>query len=163
MRSAVRSPSPLITNILAWPVGQRLRRLESALPDPSRLRLERIAEEGGMVLSVASSGDSADCPSCRRPTRSVHSRYERKLRDLPWHGLLVQVRLRVRRFRCRSPECRRKIFVERLAAVASAYGRQTARLAETLRLLGYALEAKAAPAWPRASASAPVPIRCSAA
>lgn len=96
-----------------------------------------------MILTVAASSRTSVCPLCRRASRSVHSRYERRLRDLPWHGVAVQLQLRVRRFRCRTAGCRRKIFVERLAQVALAHGRQTARFSETLRMLGYALGGEA--------------------
>ena len=96
-----------------------------------------------MVVTVAACACAAVCPLCRRSSRSVHSRYERRLRDLPWHGLAVQLKLRIRRFRCRTAGCPRKIFVERLPRVALPYGRQTARFSETLRILGYALGGEA--------------------
>ena len=43
----------------------------------------------------------------------------------------------VGRFRCRNASCQRKIFCERLPCVARAYGRQTERAAEIIRLVGY--------------------------
>ncbi len=96
-----------------------------------------------MIVTVAACAYAAVCPLCRRSSRSVHSRYERRLRDLPSHGVAVQLKLRVRRFRCRTAGCPRKIFVERLPRVALPYGRQTARFSETLRILGYALGGEA--------------------
>jgi hypothetical protein len=47
--------------------------------------------------------------------------------------------LRVRRDRCRYRNCPRKIFTERLPRVARSYSRHTARLAEIVRLVGYAV------------------------
>jgi len=47
--------------------------------------------------------------------------------------------LQTRRFRCRNKVCDRKIFAERLAAVASPKARETARLCEIVGLVGYAL------------------------
>src|SRR3989442_7880609 len=65
-----------------------------------------------------------------------HSHYVRRLQDLPWQGLSVQIHLRVRRFRCRNPDCQRKVFTERVEGVPP-YLRQTSRLAEIVRLVGY--------------------------
>ena len=41
------------------------------------------------------------------------------------------------RFRCRNSSCPRKIFCERLPGIARAYGRQTERASEIVRLIGY--------------------------
>lgn len=49
----------------------------------------------------------------------------------------MQLWLTVRRFRCRNVACLRKIFCERLPQVAPAYGRQTGRTSEIVRLVGY--------------------------
>jgi transposase len=73
----------------------------------------------------------------------VHSRYRRILRDLPWQGSAVELHIELRRFRCRVRDCPRKTFVERLPLVMAAHGRQTARLSETLRLIGYVLGGEA--------------------
>jgi transposase len=43
----------------------------------------------------------------------------------------------VGRFRCRNSSCPRKIFCERLPQIARAYGRQTERAAEIVRLIGH--------------------------
>ena len=51
--------------------------------------------------------------------------------------MAVQVWLTVGRFRCQNKSCTRKIFCERLPGVARAYGRQTDRAAEIVRLVGY--------------------------
>src|SRR5260370_42637888 len=40
------------------------------------------------------------CPDCGRQSTRVHSRYERRLLDLPSHGRAVQLRVVVHRFRC---------------------------------------------------------------
>ena len=125
-------------------MGRCAKLQRSVLPDPGNLRLERIAREaGGMILTGVALGGAAVCPLCQRASRSIHSHYERSLRDLPWHGLAIRLRLQVRRFRCRTSACHRKIFVERLPQVALDYGRQTVRFSETLRMLGYALGGEA--------------------
>ena len=65
------------------------------------------------------------CPDCGRPSEQVHSRYERRLLDLPSHGRVVQMCIVVRRFRCVEPSCGRRIFAEPLGdAVAGRSARR---------------------------------------
>jgi len=96
---------------------------------------------GRTSISIVASSNSrsARCPACRTDSIQIHSRYVRTLRDLPWQGTTVRVELSTRRFYCRIKTCPRKVFTERLPAVATVYSRQTARLANILRLVGYAL------------------------
>ena len=49
----------------------------------------------------------------------------------------VQLWVTVGRFRCRNSSCPRKIFCERLPQIARAYGRQTERTSEIVRVIGY--------------------------
>jgi hypothetical protein len=51
----------------------------------------------------------------------------------------VQIRLKVRRFRCRNRKCGQKILSERLPSVVRAYGRRSDRLGDIVRLIGYSL------------------------
>ena len=60
----------------------------------------------------------------------MHSRYVRRLGDLPWQGRISQFDLLTRRFRCCASKCPRRIFAERLPKVALPRVRRTARLAE---------------------------------
>ena len=114
--------------------------LQELLPDSTVLSLESIQFDGDHVsICVCTRSSAAHCPICARTSRSVHSRYVRRLKDLPWHGAKVEVRVRARRFRCRNPDCERKIFAERIPSVTLNHGQQTRRLSETLRLIGYML------------------------
>jgi hypothetical protein len=70
---------------------------------------------------------------------SYHSSYVRRLRDLPWQGQPVQVQVKTRRLRCRNRHYPRKIFAERLPGVAAPQARETNRLTQTLRRVGYVL------------------------
>ena len=45
------------------------------------------------------------CPACGEPSNRVHSRYQRRLLDLPSHGRVVELRLQVRRLRCLAISC----------------------------------------------------------
>src|SRR5215212_5135057 len=119
--------------------------VQALLPDPSCLKLNSVEPQaGGRVLIVAAAiGSVACCPACHRVSHSLHSRYSRALHDLPWQGSTVELRLDVRRFRCRTHDCPRVTFAETLPTVSPKYGRQTSRLSETLRLIGYVLGGEA--------------------
>ena len=119
--------------------------VQALLPDPASLRLTLVQQqdESSVLMNVAAAGFSARCPECAHPSSSIHSRYSRALRDLPWQGSSVQIRLQVRRFRCATEDCTRITFAEPLPLVASRYARQTKRLSETVRLIGYVLGGEA--------------------
>jgi len=92
--------------------------LQALLPEPSQLRLERVERTSNLIsIVVKAARQSAACPNCRVLCHRIHSRYERTRRNLPWHGATVRLGLVVRRFYCRSPDCVRNIFAERLAGV----------------------------------------------
>lgn len=110
------------------------------LLDSDALELEHVVIAGETVtVNLRASHPAAECPRCGHLSDRVHSRYIRKLTDLPWRGRRVQLRLRSRRFFCRSAECPRKVFAERLPDVAGAYARTTTRLYEAHRQIGFAL------------------------
>src|SRR6202521_5753343 len=110
------------------------------LPDDSRLNLESVHQQDGVIVIVASTvGNAATCPVCGLHSCHVHSKYSRTLRDLPWQGAVVRIWLRTRRVYCRSRDCRRRIFTERFPTLAGSYGRQTNRHRNVLELIGYAL------------------------
>jgi len=80
------------------------------------------------------------------PAETSLPRLWRTLRFLPqplsppaqvFRSLSARIRLKARRFRCRNPRCGRKIFVERLPEVAFRHARQTQRLADIVRLIGF--------------------------
>ena len=82
----------------------------------------------GITLTLTCQHPTATCPKCNSPTTRVHSHYSRTLRDLPWAGRTVTIKLQARRFRCCSLRCPRRIFTERLPALIVPYARITLRL-----------------------------------
>lgn len=110
---------------------------QSVLPNPRSLVLETIEQSEDHFLLLVHVEQVPGCPECGWQSRSRHSSYVRRLQDLPWQGLTVQILLRVRRFRCRNRSCPRKVFTERVEGIPS-YLRQTSRLAEIVRVVGYA-------------------------
>ncbi len=104
-----------------------------SLAVPGRLRVEELLlEDGGVVVRASTRGRAAGCPVCGRRSRRVHGGYERTLADLPWGGMPVRLRVRVRKFFCDEPSCERRIFAERLEHVADVHARGTDRRREAL-------------------------------
>jgi hypothetical protein len=91
------------------------------------------------MLTVASTQIEAVCPLCETLTRRVHSRYQRTLHDLPCVNFGMALRLQVRKFFCINPECKRRIFTERLPKVAVPWARRTCRFTQHLMAIGVAL------------------------
>jgi transposase len=122
-------------------MGHTLQTLLTALLPatcPVHLTALTIADES-VQLQLTATAPTAACPCCAVPSSSVHSRYQRRLVDLPWGERGVRLQLTVRKFRCRNRACGRRIFTERLPDLVAAYGRHTHRLAIALRAIGLAL------------------------
>ncbi len=117
-------------------VYQRFQSLSPAglLIDDVEIGPDRI------VITARCRAAAGECPDCGRQSGRVHSCYNRRLFDLPSHGRAVQLRVAVRRFRCTTSGCRRRIFAERLdETVAGRSARRTFRLEAIVHHLGVAL------------------------
>ncbi len=114
------------------------------LVDPEALRLDCIRPSlSAISLIMRTTATQAACPRCHRTSSRVHSRYMRTVADLPWHGVVVQLILHARRFRCHNSLCTKRIFCERLPSVVPHYARKTVRLITALELIGYAIGGEA--------------------
>ena len=105
--------------------------------------MEVYVEDESVRLQLTATAPTAACPRCAAPSFSVHSRYQRRLTDLPWGTRAVCIQLTVRKFLCRNRACGRRIFTERLPELVAAYGRKTHRLVTILRAIGMALGGQA--------------------
>jgi transposase len=105
--------------------------------------LEVDVEDESVQLQLTATAPTAACPLCGMPSSSVHSRYQRRLTDLPWGRRAVHIQLTVRKFRCRNRVCGRRIFTERVPDLVAAYGRHTHRLVTALRAIGLTLGGQA--------------------
>jgi hypothetical protein len=126
-------------------LGEAHRMRNSTAPVLGPAGLERedlVADRRRVTIFYRTVGAGACCPVCGLRSVRVHSRYERAVADLPWHGVPVTLRLRVRRFFCDAPSCERAIFAERLPEIA-AHARETARLQEALTLVALELGGEA--------------------
>src|SRR5579859_260696 len=107
------------------------------LPDAKLevVAVEIDATDSTIQLRLRSREAGANCPYCGTYSQSVHSGYERKLKDLPCSGQSVGIVLEVRRFFCKTGGCSRKTFAERLPEVTQPYARQTTRLRRVVQTM----------------------------
>src|ERR1043165_639933 len=101
-------------------------------PNGSEFRLqvgERGHLRGALTLVVTSTATAAVCPECNQPSHRSHSRYWRTVADQPWAESTVKVRVGLRKWQCRTTDCRRRVFCERLPLVTQPHWRRPVRLA----------------------------------
>ena len=116
--------------------------LHYLLPNPHLLHLnsyELLPNEHQLTLSLTSTQTQATCPICGQRSHRVHSRYERRLADLPCVGFSLTLIVKVCKFFCSNPNCHRRIFTERLPEVAAPWARKTIRFVQQLQSIGLAL------------------------
>jgi transposase len=114
------------------------------LPNHAEVNLRCLRpKDGAIQMEVQGCRVSVACPVCGTPSGRVHSRYVRRLGDLPWQGLPVRILLSTRRFFCVGEGCRRRVFTEPFPGTARRYARRTLRATETLDWLTLALGGQA--------------------
>ncbi|NLN17880.1 MAG: transposase [Firmicutes bacterium] len=87
--------------------------LKREQPDPAEI-----------TLVVEGPAPGAACPLCGRFSVHRHCQYGRCLLDLPADGRKVVLHLRVRKFRCTDPDCRRRVFAEQLSGLIRPHERR---------------------------------------
>jgi len=117
------------------------RNTHSAKLTPGGLAVDWVEIGAAKIIVTARLGTKmGTCPECGAVSGRIHSRYKRRLMDLPAHGRVVEINVETRRFRCVGAACRRRIFVQRLGdAVALPSARRTARMDSIVHRLGLAL------------------------
>ena len=127
------------------------QRLRPSKLVPSGFKVDRMTIVGtDVVITIRHQSPVGICPSCGRASRRVHSRYSRRVADLPLSGRRVRLIVAARRFRCDAVLCRRRIFAERFGdAVLAPSARRTARLDFVVHHLGLALGGRPAASFAR--------------
>jgi transposase len=111
--------------------------LETLFPHLRGFRLLSFSRETRrLVLTCERVTQSAPCPVCGTAAHRIHSRYQRTIWDLSVQNVQVLLHLYVRKFYCDQPDCRRRIFTERLPQVTSPHGCFTFALRQFLGQLG---------------------------
>jgi transposase len=101
---------------------------------------DAVKDLSGTLIRVRPVGTTSQCPVCGAVSGRIHSRYSRRLADLPIGGGRVRLLLFARRFHCDAVLCVRRIFTERFGAdVLAPWARRTARLDHIVHHLALAL------------------------
>jgi transposase len=100
-----------------------------------------VADE--ITLTLCATSPTATCPDCGTISARIHSRYSRRLHDLPNRRRSVHLVVQVRRFRCQKSTCGRKIFAEQFPQLARPHAQRTLQLQATLCQVGMALGGQA--------------------
>jgi len=105
------------------------------LPEFPDLVIEQVAVTSDILITLRSISPTAYYPCCGTVSRSVQSRYSRRLHDLPGSRRPAHLLVHVRRFYCKKGTCAQKIFAERLKELCHPHALRTKRLQEALSQL----------------------------
>jgi transposase len=108
-----------------------------SLPDGFAIT-SMTSDEHGLTIHVTMTAKSRPCPLCAQEATHVRSNYTRLVADVPCAGRRVQPILHVRKFRCDTGTCPRKVFAERLGTFVAVWARQTTRLRQAIEAIGLA-------------------------
>ncbi|MDJ0333588.1 transposase family protein [Planococcus sp. S3-L1] len=95
---------------------------------------KQTEEELFFIIEVHSS--SALCPACHQISHRAHSRYSRKVDDLPISDLHVHFQALLHKWFCDNRDCPTKVFTERLSWLQS-YKRKTDRLEDIIEKIAF--------------------------
>ncbi len=106
---------------------------------PDGLEMTSMAVVGNVLtIQVTATAKSRPCPLCTQEATHVRSYYTRLVADVSCAGRQVQLILHVRKFRCDTATCPRKVFAERLGSFVEVWARQTTRLRQAIEAIGLA-------------------------
>ncbi len=118
--------------------------LAALFPQFRGLRIDHVcAESIGLTLIAATTARTAACPLCHRRGHRIHSRYRRRVADLPCAGRAIALVIHARRFFCPTADCPRKTFRERLPALVAPGARRSHGLRAALEHIAFALGGEA--------------------
>ena len=106
----------------------------AALPEGLEVIDSKMIDDT-LIITVVSTQAHPACPLCGTKAARVHSRYCRKLADLPCSGQHVRLLVQVRKCFCERPDCTRKIFSERLIPFVDVSARATKRLYQIVQTI----------------------------
>ena len=123
---------------VVWDVSEQGQALLAVLfPHLAGLRVHRVEDAGAAVMIAAS------C-RCGQASAQVHGGYGRMVADGAAGGRPVLIVLRVRRFRCRNPQCPAVTFAEQAEGLSERYRRRSVPLLAMLAGFGLELAGRAA-------------------
>lgn len=105
--------------------------------------IEYHFENDILLMDIQSSEETVICPYCNQASNKVNSKYVREIFDLPVQSYKLKIKLHVRTFFCKNPECNHKTFAERFNFLNS-YARVTKRLEEKINDVAINMSARSA-------------------
>ena len=122
----------------------------SALVPPGFEVVSAVGDGAMTVITVRHGSKASPCPGCGARSDRIHSRYLRRLTDLPLAGRPVRLVVVARRFHCDAASCGRRIFTERFSdGVLAPWARRTGRLDYVVHHLGLVLGGRPAASFAR--------------
>jgi transposase len=122
-----------------WKDGEMGMDYSSLFALPDGLEVAETSVTGSVLtLSLVATAPTAMCPLCGQASQRIRSSYTRHVADVPSAGRQVQLVLRVRKFRCDTTDCPRRVFAERLTPFIEPWARMTTRLSQTIEAIGLA-------------------------
>ena len=145
--------------IIVAPKGGTMT-IECAIHLPGCQVLSVAVDKLRLVVQAQTVTSESYCPSCHQKSTRVHSYRERRLGDLPVNCYSVQLKLRVKRFRCTNTTCCRQTWTETIPEIRERYARRTQRLTQSLWHIAYALGGKPGNRLPFKCVCQPAETRC---
>ena len=122
----------------------------SELLPPGFSAVDASSDGDSTIITIRATSAVSACPSCGAISDRVHSRYPRRVADLPIAGQRVVLVLHARRFCCDALRCARRIFTERFDDnILKPWARRTARLDQIVHCLALALGGRPAASFAR--------------
>jgi transposase len=114
-------------------------KMPSTLALPKELEITEIEMIDETLTIIAHSTRTCPCcPLCDTPAQRFHSRYIRRITDLPSGGNRICLQVLIRKCFCDISTCARKIFAERLTPFVKPLARVTSRLFQVVQAIGLA-------------------------
>jgi len=108
----------------------------SELLPPGFSAVVALSDGNSTIVTIRATSANSPCPSCGVVSGRIHSRYPRRVADLPIAGRRVVLMLHSRRFRSDTVRCARRIFTERFDdSILKPWARRTARLDQIVACL----------------------------
>jgi transposase len=126
------------------PAGEEACCVLLLFPHLRQVHIDAIEhDQGGLLITARSRTDHAICQGCATSAGRRHSRYRRRLHDLPASGQPILIELEVRRFFCDNPACDVRTFVEQVPDLTQRHARRTPLLRAALQAIALALAGRA--------------------
>ncbi len=90
------------------------------------LKVENIEYTDSYIkISASIRSKRSKCPSCGKYSHSVHDYYHRSVTDLPVFQNKSTIRLKTRKFKCKNPACKQKVFSEQVSGYLQVFKKNT--------------------------------------